>query len=190
MARFPNHTGMNENAEVVEQILQTQLATCFDLYSQIKQAHWNLKGPGFIGIHQMFDNFAEEIINLVDTIAERIAALGGYPLGYLSAASANSELDNPVDDLVQDLDWVAFILDQHHQYSTKLYNDIKSVGPLDPASEDLLIEIVRSIDKNIYFLSGHLEDDTSAEAYETGSDVDQNKDEETEVVDDGEDATI
>lgn len=156
----PNHTGMKTGVNEVIDNLQIQLATCFDLYSQVKQAHWNLKGPGFIGIHKMFDDLAETLEGHTDTIAERIGSLGGYPMGYASAVAASSRLDNPVDDLVQDLDWVAFILDQYHTFSTNLYTSIKAVGEHDPASEDLLIEIVRDVDKAIYFLAGHLDDDT------------------------------
>lgn len=181
-----NHTGMNNNAEAVINTLQVQLATCFDLYSQTKQAHWNLKGPGFIGIHKMFDDLAEKLEGHVDQIAERITSLGGYAMGYVSAAAAQSQLDNPVDDLVQDLDWVAFILDQYHHYSTMLYSDIKSVAEFDPATEDLLISIVRGIDLDIYFLAGHIEDDTSAETYETGSEAAEDE----EFVDNGEDAIL
>ena len=168
--QFNNHTGMNNTPETVIDHLQTQLATSFDLYSQIKQAHWNLKGPGFIGIHKMFDDLAGTLEGHVDTIAERIGSLGGYAMGYASAAAANSILDNPVDDLVQDLDWVAFILDQYSAYSALLYSDIKTVGDIDPATEDLLIGIVRDVDLGIYFLAGHLEDETSAEVYEAGND--------------------
>ena len=168
--QFNNHTGMNNTPETVIDHLQTQLATSFDLYSQIKQAHWNLKGPGFIGIHKMFDDLAGTLEGHVDTIAERIGSLGGYAMGYASAAAANSILDNPVDDLVQDLDWVAFILDQYSAYSALLYSDIKTVGDIDPATADLLIGIVRDVDLGIYFLAGHLEDETSAEVYEAGND--------------------
>ena len=183
--KFQNHSGIT-NPEPIISILQTQLGTCFDLYSQVKQAHWNLKGPGFIGIHKMFDDLAEELENFVDTIAERIASLGGYPMGYVSAVAVSSKLDNPVDDLVQDLDWVAFVLDQFSTYSSLLYQDIEKVGNDDPATEDLLIEIVREIDKSIYFLASHVEDDTSEDIYETGNDDDSDD----EVIDDGEDATL
>ena len=189
MPKFQNYTGMNDQPDVVIDILQTQLATCFDLYSQTKQAHWNLKGPGFIGIHKMFDDLAEELETFVDELGERITSLGGYPMGYVSAAAVASKLDNPVDDLIQDLDWVAFILDQYSTYSALLYQNIATVGEIDPATEDLLIEIVRSVDKSIYFLAGHLEDETSEDTYETGAD-DELIDNEDEVIDDGEDATL
>ncbi len=181
--KYRNYTGLEGDVDGVIATLQIQLATSFDLYSQVKQAHWNLKGPGFIGIHKMFDDLAEELEVFVDTIAERIASLGGYPMGYVSAAAVSSVLDNPVDDLVQDLDWTAFILDQYHTYSSLLYRDIASIGEVDPASEDLLIEIVRAIDKGIYFLAAHIEDDED-ETYDIASDPEE------EFADDGTDSTL
>ena len=188
---FTNHTSTTAPKEVIE-LLQVNLATCFDLYTQTKQAHWNCKGPAFYGIHKMFDDLSGHLIKHVDIIAERIGALGGYPMGYASSIATSSILDNPVDDLVQDLDWIAFILDQYHHFSKELYQSISAPSKLDPASEDLLIALVRDIDQGIYFLSAHLEDSSSDEVYETGSEtieeIDLENDE--EVVDDGSDKVI
>lgn len=181
--QFTNHTGMNGDADKVIATLQIQLATCFDLYSQVKQAHWNLRGPSFIGIHKMFDDLAKELESFTDDIAERIGALGGYAMGYVSAAAVSSQLDNPADDLVQDIDWIAFVLDQYNTYSHLLYTDIDTMGEVDPATEDLLIEIVRSIDKGIYFLAGHLDNEDQVEEDNPDDDAD-------EFIDDGTDSTL
>lgn len=197
--KFTNHTGVAKNQDQVIKLLQIHLATALDLHSQVKQAHWNVKGPSFFGIHKMFDELTDKFNNPIDIVAERISALGGYPMGYVSAVASASILDNPADDLVQDLDWVAFILDQYHSYSKLLYDDIKSLGDLDPISQDILIEIARMIDQGIYFLAAHLEDNTSNEVYETGAD--QNDDDnlsgdstltkdESEILDDGSDKVL
>ena len=61
-------------------LLNQQLADTFDLYSQVKQAHWNVKGPQFIALHELFDRLAEELQAYVDLIAERATALGGKAL--------------------------------------------------------------------------------------------------------------
>ena len=62
-------------------LLNQQLADTFDLYSQVKQAHWNVKGPQFIALHELFDRLAGELQAHVDLIAERATALGGKALG-------------------------------------------------------------------------------------------------------------
>ena len=68
-------------------LLNQQLADTFDLFSQIKQAHWNVKGPQFIALHELFDKLAEDVEESVDTIAERATALGGTALGTARMAA-------------------------------------------------------------------------------------------------------
>ena len=56
-------------------LLNQQLVDTIDLYTQVKQAHWNVKGPHFIALHELFDKLAEELEGPVDDIAERVTAL-------------------------------------------------------------------------------------------------------------------
>lgn len=68
-----------EQREALVALLNGQLADTFDLYSQTKFAHWNVKGSDFIQLHLLFDQFAEHLIGFVDLIAERATTLGGPP---------------------------------------------------------------------------------------------------------------
>src|SRR5260370_507612 len=65
----------------VVELLNARLADCIDLQTQIKQAHWNVKGPNFIALHELFDKINEEVEDYVDDIAERAAQLGGVAEG-------------------------------------------------------------------------------------------------------------
>jgi len=155
MKTFTNHTGMKTSPEDVLTVLQIHLATTFDLFSQVKQAHWNLKGPQFIALHEMLDGFADAMRGHSDSLAERMVSLGGYPLGYAQAAAGTSILETP-EELVVDLEWIEFILNQYSKLSNKLYTDISHVGEIDPVTEDLLISITADVDQTIYFLGSHL----------------------------------
>ena len=73
-------------------LLQPRLAGCIDLQLQAKQAHWNLKGPNFIAIHELFDKFADELSEYADLQAERIVQLGGVADGTLQTVSASTQL--------------------------------------------------------------------------------------------------
>jgi len=73
-------------------LLNQQLADVIDLGLQTKQAHWNVKGPHFIGLHELFDKAAEELEEFTDGIAERAMELGGLALGTIQAVSKNSRL--------------------------------------------------------------------------------------------------
>lgn len=67
-----------EQREKLIALLNQHLADTLELHSQIKQAHWNVKGPQFYQLHELFDDLAEEVEDHVDEIAERATALWGY----------------------------------------------------------------------------------------------------------------
>src|SRR3954452_3540321 len=79
--------------EQLIQLLNARLADTFDLYSQLKQAHWNVKGSDFIQLHLLYDQVAESVIECVDTSAERATTLGGLALGTARMAAEPSSLD-------------------------------------------------------------------------------------------------
>src|SRR5882672_12444678 len=75
------------------ELLNQQLADVLDLGLQAKQAHWNVKGPSFIALHELFDKVAEAVEDHIDDLAERITSLGGTAYGTLAAAARNTSLD-------------------------------------------------------------------------------------------------
>jgi starvation-inducible DNA-binding protein len=90
-------TSIDLPAEVREQVitlLNQHLADTFDLYSQAKQAHWNVKGAQFFQLHELFDKLADEAQEYVDLIAERVTALGGTAAGTVRISAAASRLDD------------------------------------------------------------------------------------------------
>src|ERR1041385_7306526 len=102
MGKLKNYkTSIDLPAEVREQVitlLNQHLADTFDLYSQTKQAHWNVKGAQFFQLHELFDKLAADTLVYVDDIAERVTTLGGTALGTSRMASAASRLpDYPAD---------------------------------------------------------------------------------------------
>ena len=73
-------------------LLQERLADSIDLMMQAKQAHWNVKGPNFIALHELFDKVFIDVGGYVDVIAERIVQLGGIAQGTIRAAAKKSSL--------------------------------------------------------------------------------------------------
>ena len=73
-------------------LLNQRLASAVDLQLQMKQAHWNVKGPSFIGLHELFDKVAEAVAGYVDQIAERVVQLGGVAEGTVRMAAAKTRL--------------------------------------------------------------------------------------------------
>src|SRR5437879_11429886 len=79
-------------------LINQRLADLVDLQMQLKQAHWNIKGPHFIGLHELFDKIAEDVETYVDEIAERAVQLGGIAQGTVRTAASRSRLEEyPLD---------------------------------------------------------------------------------------------
>jgi starvation-inducible DNA-binding protein len=138
-------------------ILAKTLATTLDLKTQIKQAHWNVKGLDFYQLHLLFDELAGEIEEYVDLVAERITALGGTPLGTARVAAANSVLPEYPLDAVTGVDHVTALSDRYGAYAAHVRTAIADTADLgDADTSDLYTEISRNIDKRLWFLEAHL----------------------------------
>src|SRR3954468_22739514 len=92
MYKTANTLSKNIRAKSVA-VLNRHLAAAIDLHAQIKQAHWNVRGPTFIAIHELFDKAADVVEEYSDKIAERAGTLGGTAEGTVQTAAQRSFLD-------------------------------------------------------------------------------------------------
>lgn len=154
----PSHIKLPaETRQEMIALLNQHLADTFDLYSQVKQAHWNVKGGFFIALHLLFDDLAEKIEEGVDEIAERAAALGGVALGTARLAAASSRLPEFPHDVVEGMKCVGLLVDRYAALaeSTRAAIDTADgVGDADTA--DLFTQLSRELDKGLWFLESHL----------------------------------
>jgi len=143
--------------ETVCSSLNALLADAADLSMQAKQAHWALRGPDFIALHKLFDEVYEHAGDWADSIAERVAALGGQPKGTLQAAAQNTRLDAYPVDLVPDREHVArfaMSLGKFGAFIRAAIDEFAREG--DATSADLVTEISRQVDKDLWFVEAHL----------------------------------
>jgi len=139
-------------------LLNQQLADTVDLYSQVKQAHWNVKGPHFIALHELFDKLAEDLEEPVDDIAERITALGGVARGTARIAAQDSRLAEFPHGRVAGLDAVALLADRYASLGASTRAAIETASKEgDADTSDLFTGISRGLDKALWFLEAHLE---------------------------------
>jgi starvation-inducible DNA-binding protein len=144
--------------EKVIALLNQHLADTSDLYSQTKQAHWNVKGPHFYQLHLLFDSLAESIEGYVDLIAERVTALGGTALGTLRMAARASRLpEYPIEavDGLQHVDALATRFAQLAKSSRSAIDSAALIGDAD--TTDIFTEVSRGLDQNLWFLEAHLQ---------------------------------
>jgi len=149
-----------ENRASASELLNDLLADLIDLQLQAKQAHWNVKGPNFIALHELFDSVAEAAEEFVDTVAERIAALGGRAEGTIAAVIRRSKLAPYPVDIVSGRDHVEALSTSLAWVGKAARGGIgraTEVGDADTA--DLFTEVSRGIDKKLWFVESHLPGD-------------------------------
>jgi starvation-inducible DNA-binding protein len=125
-------------------LLNQQLANTFDLYSQTKQAHWNVKGAQFYPLHELFDKLAEELEGYADLIAERATALGGLAQGTVRLSAANSRLAEYPSDVTDSMATVEALAERYAALGAGTRQAIEAAhnqGDLDTA--DLFTEVSR-----------------------------------------------
>ncbi len=139
--------------------LNQRLAESLDLYSQLKQAHWNVKGEEFFQLHQLFDLIAGEVLEFVDAIAERATALGGYATGTVRMAAEASTLPEYPVDALGSRDHLVAVADRLGQYANAIRAAINEAGEHgDQSTADLYTEISRDVDKRLWFVEAHCQD--------------------------------
>jgi starvation-inducible DNA-binding protein len=148
----------SDTREAMIDLCNQQLADSFDLYSQLKQAHWNVKGKDFFQLHELFDTLAANVLEHVDEIAERATALGGYATGTARMAAANSTLPEFPTDCVDGPEHVRALVERHAGYAASTRKAIDTaLGVEDQSTADMFIEISRQTDKDLWFLEAHLQ---------------------------------
>jgi len=137
-------------------LLNQRLAECIDLQTQCKQAHWNVKGPSFIGLHKLFDDINESVEGYVDLIAERIVQLGGIAEGTIGAVEGRSTLIDYPLALSTGAEHVAALSDALSGFGRAARLGIEEMQELkDADSADMLTDISRGVDQWLWFVEAH-----------------------------------
>ena len=150
-----------ERAEQIINALNTDLASTYVLYHQLKKHHWNVEGAEFNDIHVLLGEMADEAEEFADALAERAQALGGVPVAGTDAISEHAAVE-PEDEDVYDI-------------RTSLANDMEMYGDIietlrdhvelaenlgDPTTAHLLRENLINVEEAAHHLEHYLEDDT------------------------------
>jgi starvation-inducible DNA-binding protein len=137
-------------------LLNQRLADAVDLQLQMKQAHWNVKGPHFIGLHKLFDEIDEAIEEYVDLIAERVVQLGGIAEGTARVAAARSILEEYPLSIAEGAAHVEAVARALSAFGHEVRTAIEEADSFDDAdTADLFTEVSRGIDKWLWFVEAH-----------------------------------
>jgi starvation-inducible DNA-binding protein len=139
-------------------LLNQQVADTFDLFSQTKQAHWNVRGPDFYQLHELFDELAAGLAKHVDELAERATALGGLVKGTVRMAAGTTRLLELPLDSTGSMQTVSAMVERYASVAASTREAIsKAEQADDQGTMDLLTEISRDVDKSLWFLEAHLQ---------------------------------
>jgi len=137
-------------------LMNQRLADAVDLQMQMKQAHWNVKGPHFIGLHELFDQIDEAVEGYVDLVAERIVQLGGIAEGTARVAAERSRLEEYPLDIADGHAHVEAVSKALSTFGREVRKTIDEVDELQDAdTADMFTEISRGIDKWLWFVEAH-----------------------------------
>lgn len=158
MHRTKNDLGTEQREKVVE-ILNSRLADVIDLKTQAKQAHWNVKGHHFIGLHELFDKVAIAAEAHTDLIAERVTALGGTALGTARVVAQKSSLSEYPLEIFEGTAHVDALSTAMADFGKNIRQGIDETDEIgDADTADLFTEISREIDKLLWFVEAHIQE--------------------------------
>ncbi len=155
---YPSPSHLPEAARRdLSETLNARLADGLDLFSQIKVAHWNIKGPQFPGLHPLFETFAVSLANHNDAIAERAVTLGGKAYGTARRVARSSHLPEYPEETTRDVEHVSLLADRIEAYLAGL-RESRAVAERagDTDTVDLLTGIVTEFEKHAWFLRASL----------------------------------
>jgi starvation-inducible DNA-binding protein len=139
--------------------LNSTVADLFDLFARIKQAHWNVRGTTFIGLHKLLDEFAGRTLNHIDLAAERATALGGIVEGTLRESVKHSHLKKKEEpsSISGMSDWIHTLADVHAEAGERVRSAIKKLTDAeDFGTADLLTDVLRTLDLQLWLLEAHI----------------------------------
>jgi starvation-inducible DNA-binding protein len=156
---YKSPSQLPEEARVkIADALNARLADGLDLHSQIKVAHWNIKGPGFAAFHPLFETFAVALAGYNDEIAERAVTLGGRAYGTVRHVSKSSKLSEYPQDTTRDLEHVKLLAERFEKYLEGVRESREVAEKLSDADTvDLFTRVVQEFEKHAWFLRASLE---------------------------------
>ena len=138
-------------------LLNARLVDAIDLRLAVKQAHWNVKGPTFIALHELFDEIAERVEKNVDDIAERATALGAIAAGTSQIVVKHTSLAPYPTDVTAEREHLALLVERMSAYGKNARAAIDQADEVhDRDTADLFTGISRQTDKDLWFLESHL----------------------------------
>ena len=144
--------------EHISELLNESLALTLDIWTQVKQAHWNVKGKDFYQLHLLFDQIAGELYEYIDLVAERITTIGCVAHGTVRMAASKTTLPEYPLSAVGGKDHITAVADRLAAYGKHVRAMIEKTDEMgDADTADIYTEISRTVDLRLWFIEAHLQ---------------------------------
>lgn len=147
---------LDDGAKVAD-ILQGRLHALIDLALTLKHIHWNVVGPHFIAVHEMIDPQVDAVQTMVDETAERIATLGGVPLGTPGAVVAGRDWDDYSIGRASTIAHLGALDRVYEGVITAHRQAAENTEPLDVVTNDMIVGHLGALEQFHWFVRAHLE---------------------------------
>lgn len=150
-------TGLeNQTQEQMVDLLNARLADGIDLRLAVKQAHWNLRGRGFIGVHELLDDISARLGESTDMMAERVALMGGYARGTTQVVADKTTLSPYPVELTDIEDHIEALVDRFKAFGKAIREGMETADEAgDEDTADLLTEVSRMVEKDTWFIGAN-----------------------------------
>ena len=139
-------------------LLNARAIDAIDLRLAVKQAHWNVKGPNFIALHELFDQIQARVDGFVDDIAERSVMLSGVVAGTAQSVAGASKLTPYPTEITDEKEHLKALADRIAQFGKLAREAIDAADEAgDKDTADLFTGVSRQMDKDLWFLEAHLQ---------------------------------
>ena len=157
--KFKTHNNLPESTRTkIIALLNQSLVDTLDLGTQVKQAHWNIKGMQFIALHELFDELYARLNTAADELAERVTALGGVAMGTARMIANHSNINEYPANVVDGKDHVKALVQRYGTLASAAREAIDLCDDLDDdGTQDLYTQISRDLDKDLWFLEAHIQ---------------------------------
>jgi len=155
---YKTRLGLADNSRKTSiDLLQTSLADLIDLRFAVKQAHWTVRDPRFQQLHEFFDSLVAPLDGEIDTVAERIATLGGVPDGRVQTAASTSRLDVYPTEAASGEAHLEALAERFAALGDTLRTSIDAADEAgDADTADIFTGASRFLDKTLWFIEAHL----------------------------------
>lgn len=148
-----------EQRQGVIELLNRDLSDAYLLLIKTKKYHWDVVGPQFRSLHELWEEHYQALTENIDAIAERIRTLGGYPVGTAQGFLEHSSIEEHSGDIPMATEMVSRLVNDHEQIIRNLREHVDQTAETfhDQGTSDFLTGLMEQHEEMAWMLRSFIE---------------------------------